>query len=141
MAAVAIIHRPVSVAVSLGTISHRPRGGEAAYAAQFVWQHPTFIHILEGKVHDVNVLDLLVLGAGAFYVMDRGYLDFSRLFKLHHASAFFITRDKRNMNTHRLYSAPTDRAASVPEGLCSPSSPKSPWCRYVRRLTKTYPRA
>ncbi len=74
---------------------------------------PTFIHISDGKVHEVNVLDMLAIEAGAFYIMDRGYLDFSRLFKLHQAGAFFVTRAKRNMNAHRLYSAPTDREAGV----------------------------
>ncbi|MHB8424020.1 MAG: IS4 family transposase [Gammaproteobacteria bacterium] len=74
---------------------------------------PTFIHISDGKVHDVNVLDMLAIEAGAFYIMDRGYLDFSRLFTLHQAGAFFVTRAKRNMNAHRLYSAPTDRSSGI----------------------------
>jgi len=74
---------------------------------------PTFIHSLDGKVHDVNVLDMLTIEAGAAYIMDRGYLDFSRLFTLHQAGAFFVTRAKRDMNAHRLYSAPTDKAAGV----------------------------
>jgi len=74
---------------------------------------PAFIHISDGKVHEVNVLDMLTIEAGAFYIMDRGYLDFSRLFRLHQAGAFFVTRAKRNMNAHRLYSAPTDREAGV----------------------------
>jgi len=74
---------------------------------------PTFIHISDGKVHDVNVLDILTIEAGAFYIMDRGYLDFSRLYALHQAGAFFVTRAKRNMNAHRLYSAPTNRATGV----------------------------
>jgi hypothetical protein len=53
---------------------------------------PTFIHISDGKLHDVNVLDLLIPEAGAFYVMDRGYLDFERLYALHQAGSFFLTR-------------------------------------------------
>ena len=74
---------------------------------------PSFIHISDGKLHDVNVLDLLVLEAGAIYVVDRGYVDFSRLHALHLAGSFFVTRAKSNMNFHRVYSAPTDRAAGI----------------------------
>ena len=53
---------------------------------------PTFIHISDGKLHDVNVMDILPVEAGAFYVMDRGYLDFARLYAMHQAGAFFVTR-------------------------------------------------
>lgn len=74
---------------------------------------PTFIHISDGKMGDVNVLDLLPIEAGAFYVMDRGYLDFARLYKLHQAGAFFVTRAKRGMNARRVYSAKTERATGV----------------------------
>jgi hypothetical protein len=74
---------------------------------------PAFIHISDGKMGDVKVLDLLPVEAGAFYVMDRGYLDFDRLFSLHQAGAFFVTRAKRGMNTRRVYSAQTDRATGV----------------------------
>ena len=74
---------------------------------------PAFIHITDGKTHEVNVLDLLPIEAGAFYIMDRGYLDFSRLFVLHQAGAFFVTRAKRGMDAHRVYSMPTDRSAGV----------------------------
>ena len=74
---------------------------------------PAFIHITDGKTHEVNVLDLLPIEAGAFYIMDRGYLDFSRLFALHQAGAFFVTRAKRGMDAHRVYSMPTDRSAGV----------------------------
>jgi len=70
---------------------------------------PTFIHISDGKMHDVNVLDLLVIEAGAFYVMDRGYLDFERLYELDQARGFFVTRAKRNLDARRLYSAPVNR--------------------------------
>ena len=58
---------------------------------------PAFIHISDGKMHDVNVLDQLLPEAGAFYVMDRGYLDFERLFRLHSAGSFFVTRGKSNL--------------------------------------------
>ncbi|WP_432276063.1 IS4 family transposase [Banduia mediterranea] len=66
-----------------------------------------------GKLHDVNVLDLLVLEAGAIYVMDWGYVDFSRLHVMHRAGSFFVTRAKSNMDFHRVYSAPTDRIAGI----------------------------
>ncbi len=74
---------------------------------------PAFIHISDGKMHEVNVLDILPIEAGAFYVMDRGYLDFARLYKMHQAGAFFVTRAKRGMNARRVYSTPTDRATGV----------------------------
>jgi transposase len=74
---------------------------------------PSFVHIADGKLHDVNVLDLLIPEAGAIYVMDRGYLDFARLHVLHQAGAFFVTRAKSNLHARRVYSAPTDRAAGI----------------------------
>jgi IS4 transposase len=70
---------------------------------------PSFIHITDGKTHEVNILDDLVLQAGAFYLMDRGYLDFARLFVIHEAKAFFVTRAKRNTQFTRRYSHPVDR--------------------------------
>ena len=70
---------------------------------------PTFIHISDGKLHDVNVLDVMVPEAGAIYVMDRGYLDFERLYAMDRASAFFVTRAKSNTRLRRVYSAPVDR--------------------------------
>ena len=74
---------------------------------------PAFIHISDGKTHEINVLDTLLVEAGAFYVMDRGYLDFSRLFTLHQAGAFFVTRAKRGMNAHRVYSMKVDRSTGL----------------------------
>lgn len=74
---------------------------------------PTFIHISDGKMHDVNVLDLLLPEAGAFYVMDRGYVDFSRLFSLHQGSAFFVIRAKSNLQFRRLYSRPVDKSLGL----------------------------
>ena len=74
---------------------------------------PSFLHISDGKLHDVNVLDLLIPEAGAIYVMDRGYVDFERLHVLHQAGAFFVTRAKSNLDARRLYSAPTDRASGI----------------------------
>ena len=74
---------------------------------------PAFIHISDGKLHDVNVLDMLTFEAGAFYVMDRGYVDFERLYALHQAGAFFVTRAKSPLDARRVYSAPTERASGV----------------------------
>jgi hypothetical protein len=74
---------------------------------------PSFIHISDGKLHDVHALDMLVPEAGAIYVMDRGYVDFGRLYRLHQAGAFFVTRAKSNLNAHRVYSSATDRTTGV----------------------------
>ena len=74
---------------------------------------PSFIHISDGKLHDVHALDLLLPEPGAIYVMDRGYVDFARLHALHQAGAFFVTRAKSNLDAHRVYSAPTDRATGI----------------------------
>ena len=74
---------------------------------------PTFIHISDGKLHDVNVLDVLIIEAGAFYIMDRGYLDFERLYALDQAGGFFVTRAKRNLDARRLYSSPVDRGSGL----------------------------
>ena len=70
---------------------------------------PAFIHISDGKLHDVNVLDILNVEAGNFYIMDRGYLDFARLYAIHQAGALFVTHDKQGMDAHRVYSYPVDR--------------------------------
>jgi hypothetical protein len=74
---------------------------------------PAFIHISDGKMHEVNVLDFMPTEAGSFYVMDRGYLDFTRLYALHQAGGFIVTRAKANMNARRIYSAPVDRSTGV----------------------------
>jgi hypothetical protein len=74
---------------------------------------PTFISITEGKVHDVNILDEIMPEAGAFYVMDRGYLDFERLYVFTLSSAFFVVRTKSNVILQRRYSHPADRATGV----------------------------
>ena len=74
---------------------------------------PSFIHVSDGKLHDVHALDLLLPEPGAIYVMDRGYVDFARLHVLHQAGAFFVTRAKSNMDARRLYSAPSDRAGGI----------------------------
>jgi len=74
---------------------------------------PTLIIITHGKIHDVNILDELPLEAGAIYIMDRGYLDFGRLYTIHQSSAFFITRAKSNFDFQRLYSLPVDKTTGV----------------------------
>jgi len=74
---------------------------------------PSFIHVSDGKVHDVNALDLMIPEPAAIYVMDRAYLDFERLFALHEARAFFVTRAKSNSDLRRIYSAPSDRAQGI----------------------------
>src|ERR1700722_7915704 len=74
---------------------------------------PSFIHVSDGKLHDVHALDMLLPEPGAIYVMDRGYVDFARLHVLHQAGAFFVTRAKSNLDAHRVYSASTDRAGGV----------------------------
>ena len=74
---------------------------------------PSFIHISDGKLGDVNVLDVLAVEVGAIYVMDRGYLDFTRLFLMHQAQAFFVTRAKSNTKLRRVYSAQTDRGVGI----------------------------
>ncbi|MDR4471077.1 MAG: IS4 family transposase [Nitrospira sp.] len=74
---------------------------------------PTFIHVSDGKLHDVNVLDMLIPEAGAFYIMDRGYLDFSRLYSLCLNAAFFVIRGKSNLQFQRLYSRPVDKQTGL----------------------------
>ena len=74
---------------------------------------PTFIHISDGRFSDVSVLDRLVPEAGAFYVMDRGFLDFTRLYRLHQAGSFFVTRARANTKTQRRYSRRVDRSTGL----------------------------
>jgi hypothetical protein len=74
---------------------------------------PAFLYISGGKLNEVNVLDILPIEAGSFYVMDRGYLDFRRLFAMHQAGAFFVTRARSAMNARRVYSAVADRNSGV----------------------------
>ena len=74
---------------------------------------PTFIHISDGKTHDTKVLDLVVFEPGAFYIMDRGYIDYARMYKMHQAGAFFVTRARRNMDARRVYSSASDRPKGI----------------------------
>ena len=99
------------------------------YRSMFIGPIPSFIHISDGKMHDVNVLDLLAPEAGAIYVMDRAYVDFARLHTLHQAGAFFVTRAKSNLNAHRVYSASKDRASGI---ICDRPSP---WMGFIPSRT------
>ena len=74
---------------------------------------PVIISITHGKVHDVNILDELFIEAGAIYIMDRAYIDFSRLYRIHQSQAFFVTRPKSNFVFKRLYSQPVDKSTGV----------------------------
>ncbi len=94
---------------------------------------PTFIHISDGKMHEVNILDQLIPEAGAFYIMDRGFLDFARLYRFHQAGSFFITRAKSNTKAKRRYSRAVDRRTGlicdqtiVLAGVYTPESYQSP---------------
>lgn len=74
---------------------------------------PSFIHVSDGKLHEVNVLDQLLPEAGAFYIMDRGFTDFARLFRFHEAGSFFVIRAKSNLKVQRRYSHPVDRSIGI----------------------------
>jgi Domain of unknown function (DUF4372)/Transposase DDE domain len=74
---------------------------------------PTFIYISDGKLHEVNTLDIIPLEPGAFYIMDRGYLDFQRLYPFAHGGAFFVIRAKSNLKCRRMYSHPVDRTTGL----------------------------
>ena len=74
---------------------------------------PTFFHISLGKVHDVNFLDLVNFEIGAYYILDRGYVDYKRLYKIHQAGAFFVTRAKSNAAWKRLYSNKVDKTTGI----------------------------
>jgi hypothetical protein len=74
---------------------------------------PTFIHVSDGKMHDVSILDQIGIEAGAFYVMDRGYIDFERLYSFALSLAFFVVRTKENILLQRRYSHPVDKNTGV----------------------------
>jgi len=74
---------------------------------------PVLIHITHGNIHDVNILDDLFIEAGSIYIMDRAYLDFTRLYRMHQSHAYFVTRAKRNFAFKRLYSQPVDKSTGV----------------------------
>jgi IS4 transposase len=101
----------------LGEVSPTQRRCEDAHAAgaalHLHGNIPTFISITNGKVHDVNILDEIVPEAGAFYVMDRGYVDFERLYVFTLSAAFFVVRTKSNVLIQRRYSHPVDKTTGV----------------------------
>ena len=74
---------------------------------------PSCIEITDGKVHDVNILDDLIPEPGSYYIMDRGYIDFARLYRLTQCCAFFVTRAKTNLQFRRLYSHPVDKSVGL----------------------------
>ena len=74
---------------------------------------PSFLHITNAKVHDVNILDIIRFEQGSFYIMDKAYIDFDRLFNLHNQGAYFVTRAKDNMRFRRIYSKPVNKAVGV----------------------------
>jgi len=74
---------------------------------------PCWVHVTPAKVHDVKALDLLPMEPGSFYIMDRGYLDFARLFAMNRQVAFFITHTKHNTRYRRLYSRPVDKSSGL----------------------------
>jgi hypothetical protein len=97
---------------------------------------PSFIHITDGKWHDVNILDLFIPEPGAFYIMDRAYLDFARLYALHRSGSFFVTRTKSNLNARRVYSGHADRASGI---ICDQSITLNGYyshCHYPEHLRR-----
>ena len=104
--------------------------------------YPTVVIITPGKVHDVNILDELFFDAGSFYVMDRGYLDYARLHRIHRHSAFFVTRTRKNSRFRRRYSRPIDKTSGlrfdqtvILSGFCSRRDYPEP----LRRIGYTDP--
>ena len=97
----------------VGALPHRQGGGEDAHAGSTCGA--TFRVLSTSRMASCNVhaLDMLLPEAGAIYVVDRGYVDFARLYVLHQAGAFFVTRAKSNIDAHRVYSAPTDRSTGI----------------------------
>ena len=106
-------NRPLSGGLSVGAFPLTKAAVRMHTLLDLRGNIPSFIHVSDGKLHDVHALDLLLPEAGAIYVMDRGYVDFARLYVLHLAGAFFVTRAKANMNAHRVYSASTDHTTGI----------------------------
>jgi hypothetical protein len=97
---------------------------------------PSFVLITPGRVHDVNALDVLIPEPNAIYVMDRAYVDFERLGRLHEARAVFVTRTKKGLGLRRLYSAPTDRAAGVISDQTVALTGRATAARYTDKLRR-----
>lgn len=96
---------------------------------------PSFIHITDGTFHDVNVLDILVTEPGAFYIMDRAFVDFARLYSLHQNAAYFVVRAKRNLSFRRRYSNPCDKKQVLCDQTVTLPGPKSS-TRYPEALRR-----
>jgi hypothetical protein len=97
---------------------------------------PSFIHISHGRWNDMRALDVMTFEAGAIYVMDRGYLDFERLYRITRAAAFFITRAKKNFKFYRISSQPVDPASGlICDQIVRPSGARAPR-RYPERLRR-----
>jgi IS4 transposase len=99
----------VLVAVPVGAVSIHQGAVRMHTLLDLHGNIPSFIHITDGKTHEVNVLDQLTIEPGAFYLLDRGYLDFARLYVVHQAQGFFVTRAKSNTQFKRRYSNRVDR--------------------------------
>ena len=106
----------IDLCLSLFPWAHFRKGKAAVKMHTLLDLHgniPTFVRITDGTVHDVNILDEILPEPGAFYVMDRGYVDFERLFRFTLSSAFFVTRTKKNVLLQRRYSHPVNKSAGV----------------------------
>ena len=98
----------------MGQVPTEQGGYQAPYLTGLALQHPNFYsHLNNGKLHEVNTIDIVPFEPGSFYIMDRGYLDFSRLYNLSQASAFFLIRAKSNLQCRRIYSHPVDRSTGL----------------------------
>lgn len=98
---------------------------------------PTFVHISDGKMHEVNMLDILIPEAGSFYIMDRGFTDFTRLYRMHQAQSFFVIRGKTNLACRRIYSRTVDKSTGLrcdqTVALTSPKASKD-YPQHLRRI-------
>jgi IS4 transposase len=98
---------------------------------------PTFIHISDGRTHDVNVLDMIPIIAGSIYIMDRGYMDFQRLYDLHQAGGRFVIRSRKNLQFYRKSSTPVDRSTGLQCDQCirlTGAKPKNKYPEPLRRI-------
>jgi IS4 transposase len=99
--------------VSLGSIQKHKERSQIAYATQYPGDIPEFIHISDGKLADMEALDYIPIKPGTFTIMDRGYVDFARLYRFEQRKAFFIVRAKSNLNFRRRYSSQVDKTTGV----------------------------
>jgi len=106
-------HRSLSVGVFVGTLSEGQGGGQDAHAARLARQHPQFHPRFGRQVARRACAGFADPGGRCNHVMDRGHVDFARLYRLHLAGAFFVTRAKSNLKAHRVYSARTERSAGI----------------------------